>query len=79
MNLTIRVPPQPAQEREPSRRRPWHQGPGHPLRVVLFGDPDVAVAEQDADAIETDSILELLRWQSGLAVEDLSEQTAARV
>ena len=27
-NLTIRVPPQPAQEREPSRRRPWHQGPG---------------------------------------------------
>jgi hypothetical protein len=22
------VPPQPAQEREPSRRRPWHQGPG---------------------------------------------------
>src|SRR6266436_6890506 len=28
INLTIRVPPQPAQEREPSRRRPWHQGPG---------------------------------------------------
>src|SRR5437879_7211084 len=28
VNLTIRVPPQPAQEREPSRRRPWHQGPG---------------------------------------------------
>jgi hypothetical protein len=23
------VPPQPAQEREPSRRRPWHQGPGN--------------------------------------------------
>jgi hypothetical protein len=22
------MPPQPAQEREPSRRRPWHQGPG---------------------------------------------------
>jgi hypothetical protein len=21
------MPPQPAQEREPSRRRPWHQGP----------------------------------------------------
>src|ERR1700682_5009019 len=28
INLTIRVPPQPSQEREPSRRRPWHQGPG---------------------------------------------------
>src|SRR6266436_3639870 len=28
INLTIRVPPQPAQEREPSRRRPRHQGPG---------------------------------------------------
>jgi len=28
VNLTIRVPAQPAQEREPSRRRPWHQGPG---------------------------------------------------
>jgi hypothetical protein len=28
INLTIRVPPQPAREREPSRRRPWHQGPG---------------------------------------------------
>src|SRR5262249_16526043 len=28
MNLTIRVPPQPAQERELSWRRPWHQGPG---------------------------------------------------
>src|SRR5438445_2724802 len=28
VNLTIRVPPQPAQEREPSRRRHWHQGPG---------------------------------------------------
>src|SRR5712692_1590819 len=28
INLTITVPPQPAQEREPSRRRPWHQGPG---------------------------------------------------
>src|SRR5260370_35794896 len=26
--MTIRVPPHPAQEREPSRRRPWHQGPG---------------------------------------------------
>jgi hypothetical protein len=26
--LMIRVPPQSAQEREPSRRRPWHQGPG---------------------------------------------------
>src|SRR5260370_42289113 len=25
---TIRAPPQVAQEREPSRRRPWHQGPG---------------------------------------------------
>src|SRR5882724_1241203 len=24
----ITVLPQPAQEREPSRRRPWHQGPG---------------------------------------------------
>src|SRR5258708_18802205 len=24
----IRVPPQPAQEPEPSRRRLWHQGPG---------------------------------------------------
>src|SRR6516225_7770453 len=28
MKLTIRVPPQPAQEREPSWRRPRHQGPG---------------------------------------------------
>src|SRR5215472_19374389 len=28
MNLTIRVPPQPAQERELTWRRPWHQGPG---------------------------------------------------
>jgi|SRR5579864_3033546 len=28
IDLTIRMPPQPAQEREPSRRRPWHQGPG---------------------------------------------------
>src|SRR2546422_1768180 len=27
INLTIRVPPQPAEGREPSRRRPWHQGP----------------------------------------------------
>jgi hypothetical protein len=26
--MTIRVPPQPAQEPEPSRGRPWHQGPG---------------------------------------------------
>src|ERR1700680_4706761 len=26
--MTIRCPPKPAQEREPSRRRPWHQGPG---------------------------------------------------
>src|SRR5208282_2679609 len=29
INLTIRVASQPAQEREPSRRRPWHQGPGN--------------------------------------------------
>jgi hypothetical protein len=28
MNLTNRVPPRPAQEREPSRQRPCHQGPG---------------------------------------------------
>ena len=28
VNLTIRVPGQPAQEREPSRRRPRLQGPG---------------------------------------------------
>src|SRR5882757_2887706 len=28
INLKITVLPQPEQEREPSRRRPWHQGPG---------------------------------------------------
>src|SRR5258708_8891443 len=28
INLMFGGPPQPAQEREPSRRRPWHQGPG---------------------------------------------------